>query len=127
MKANPKADWKPADIRTVARAYGLKLRQRGTSHAVLTNTSGEHLTIPGPHFSPAFVARASRCRGEWAHGLRDTEGIAGTMSKWLEGVRPLSASISASAVGGWGEMRAEHKPIKPFYIRRLVALIEAMS
>ena len=67
MKANPKADWTPADIRTVARAYGLKLRQRGTSHAVLTNESGEHLTIP------------------------------------------------------------MHKPIKPFYNRRLVDLIEAMS
>ena len=67
MKANPKADWAPADIRTLARAYGLRLRQRGTSHAVLTNASGDHLTIP------------------------------------------------------------MHKPIKPFYVRRLVSLIETAS
>ena len=58
MKANPKADWKPADIRTVARAYGLKLRQRGTSHAVLTNASGEHLTIPmHKTVKPVYIRR----------------------------------------------------------------------
>ena len=65
MKANPKADWTPDNVKTVARAYNLTVRQRGTSHAVLTNAGGQHLTIP------------------------------------------------------------MHKPIKPVYIRRLVALIEA--
>lgn len=65
MKANPKADWTPGNVKTVARAYGLTVRQRGTSHAVLTNASGQHLTIP------------------------------------------------------------MHKPIKPIYIKRLIALIEA--
>lgn len=64
MKANPKADWGPNDVRKVARQYELSLRQRRTSHAVLTNKSGRHLTIP------------------------------------------------------------MHKPIKPFYIRQLVRLIE---
>ena len=44
MKANPKADWSPEDVRVVARACGLTLRQRRTSHAVLTN--GEHPTVP---------------------------------------------------------------------------------
>ena len=46
MKANPKADWTPDNIRTVARAFELRLRQRGTSHAVVTNSLGQHLTIP---------------------------------------------------------------------------------
>ena len=64
MKANPKGDWTPDDIRTLVHAHSLTLRQRGTSHAVITNSRGHHLTVP------------------------------------------------------------MHKPIKPFYIRRLVALIE---
>ena len=67
MRANPKADWSPRDVRTAARANGLTFRQRGTSHAVFTNAIGQHLTIP------------------------------------------------------------MHKPIKPVYIRRLVALIEAQG
>ena len=66
MRANPKADWTPHDVRTVARVNGLTVRQRRTSHAVFTNALGQHLTIP------------------------------------------------------------MHKPIKPVYIRRLVALIEAV-
>ena len=65
MRANPKADWTPDNVKTVVRAYGLILRQKGTSHAVVTNGLGQHLTIP------------------------------------------------------------MHKPIKPFYIKRLVELIEA--
>ena len=67
MKANPRADWTPDNVRTVVRGYGLTLRQRGTSHAVVTNAEGRHLTVP------------------------------------------------------------MNKPIKPVYIRRLVALIEAAS
>lgn len=66
MRANPKADWTPQNVRTVVKRNGLTIRQRGTSHAVLTNALGQHLTIP------------------------------------------------------------MHKPIKPVYIRRLVALIEAV-
>ncbi len=46
------------------RAHDLRLRQRATSHAVITNSRGHHLTVP------------------------------------------------------------MHKPIKPVYIRRLIALIE---
>ena len=65
MKANPKADWTANDVKTLARAYRVQVRQRGTSHAVLTNARGQHLTVP------------------------------------------------------------MHKPIKPVYIRHLVALIEA--
>ena len=65
MKSNPKADWTPGNIKTLCKAYNLAMRQRGTSHGVLTNSKGEHLTIP------------------------------------------------------------MHKPIKAFYIKRLVELIEA--
>ena len=64
MRANPRDDWTADDVKNLARAHNLKLRQRGTSHAVITNVRGQHLTIP------------------------------------------------------------MHKPIKPFYIRRLTALIK---
>jgi predicted RNA binding protein YcfA (HicA-like mRNA interferase family) len=46
MKSNPKADWTPNNIKTLCNAFNLTLRQRGTSHAVLTNAIGQHLTIP---------------------------------------------------------------------------------
>ena len=46
MQSNPKADWTPDNIKTLCKAYNLTLRQRGTSHAVLTNSKGDHLTIP---------------------------------------------------------------------------------
>ena len=65
MKSAPKADWTPDNVKTLCKAFHLTLRQRGTSHAVITNSYGEHLTVP------------------------------------------------------------MHKPIKPFYIKRLVKLIEA--
>ena len=46
MKANPGGDWTPSHVRTLARAHGVTVRQRGTSHAVLTNARRQHLTIP---------------------------------------------------------------------------------
>ena len=46
MKANPRGDRTAADVKLLARAHNLKFRQRGTSHAVLTNTRGQHLTVP---------------------------------------------------------------------------------
>ncbi len=58
MRANPKADWTPENVRAVARANGLTLRQRGTSHAVLTNTLGHHLTIPmHKPIKPVYIRR----------------------------------------------------------------------
>ena len=65
MKSNPKADWTPGNVKILCAAYDLTMRQHGTSHAVLTNAKGEHLTVP------------------------------------------------------------MHKPIKAFYIKRLVKMIEA--
>ena len=46
MKANPKAGWRPENVKTVCYAHDIKIRQSGTSHAVLTNREGTHLTIP---------------------------------------------------------------------------------
>ena len=58
MRANPRADWTPANVRTLARAYGLTVRQRGTSHAVLTNKIGQHLTIPmHKPIKPVYIRR----------------------------------------------------------------------
>ena len=54
-----------------------------------------------PHFSPAFVARASRCRCGGSHGLNDAAGVVVTTSKRREGVRPATASGSAAAAEGW--------------------------
>ena len=61
MKANPKADWSPENVRTVANACGLTLRQRGTSHAVLTNALGQHLTVPmHKPIKPVYIRRLVR-------------------------------------------------------------------
>ena len=61
MKANPKADWSPENVRTVAHACDLTLRQRGTSHAVLTNALGQHLTVPmHKPVKPAYIRRLVR-------------------------------------------------------------------
>ena len=58
MRANPKADWTPDNVKTVARACGLTLRQRGTSHAVLTNALSRHLTIPvHKPIKPLYIRR----------------------------------------------------------------------
>ena len=58
MKDNPRADWTPENIRTLARAYGLTLRQRETSHAVLMNTRGQHLTISmHKPIKPVYIRR----------------------------------------------------------------------
>ena len=58
MRANPKADWTPDNIRTICKACKLTLRQRGTSHAVLTNSKGEHLTVPmHKPIKPLYIKR----------------------------------------------------------------------
>ena len=58
MRANPKADWTPDNVKAVARAYGLAFRQRRTSHAVVTNALGRHLTIPmHKPIKPLYIRR----------------------------------------------------------------------
>ena len=81
--------------------------------------------LASPHFSSPFVARASRCRRNGAHGPKDGEGVVEinssgtnldrrrrarsadardgirTTSNRLEGIRPVTASRSTYAVKGW--------------------------
>ena len=58
MQANPKADWKPVDVRALARAYDLTFRQRGTSQAVATNALGQHSTISmHKPIKPVYIKR----------------------------------------------------------------------
>ena len=64
------------------------------------------LSTPSPDVAPAFVARALKRGCGGAHGLKDAEDIADTMQKRLEGVRPATASDSASAAEGWRHIRA---------------------
>ena len=46
FQAKSNGDWTTAHIKTLVKAYDLTLRQRGTSHAVITNRRGQHVTIP---------------------------------------------------------------------------------
>ena len=46
MKSNPQDDWTPDNVKVLCTAFSLTMRQRGTSHAVITNTYGAHLTVP---------------------------------------------------------------------------------
>ena len=55
MKANPKADWSQSNIKTLVKAFNLNLRQRDTSHAVITNSSGQHITVPP--IKPVYIKR----------------------------------------------------------------------
>ena len=58
MKANPKADWSRSNIKTLVEAFNLTLRQHGTSHAVITNSSGQHVTIPmHKPIKPLYIKR----------------------------------------------------------------------
>ena len=62
MKSSPKSDWTPDNVKTLCQAFHLTfhltLRQRGTSHAVITNRCGEHLTIPmHKPIKPLYIKR----------------------------------------------------------------------
>lgn len=58
MKSNPKADWTAGHVKTVCKMFNLTLRQRGTSHAVVTNRNGEHLTVPmHKPIKPLYISR----------------------------------------------------------------------
>lgn len=58
MQSNPRGDWTPDNVKTIAKAFGITLRQRGTSHAVLTNSLGHHLTIPmHKPIKPVYITR----------------------------------------------------------------------
>lgn len=45
MRVNPQ-DWRIDDFKTVARAYEIEWRQRGTSHVVFVRADGSTLPVP---------------------------------------------------------------------------------
>ena len=45
MRNNPR-DWRIDDLKTVARAFGIEWRQRGTSHVVFVRSDGDTLPVP---------------------------------------------------------------------------------
>ncbi|WP_241086838.1 hypothetical protein [Candidatus Vondammii sp. HM_W22] len=58
MKSNPKADWTLDNVKTLCKAFNLTLRQRSTSHAVVTNANGQHLTVPmHKPIKPLYIKR----------------------------------------------------------------------
>ncbi|MCZ6883105.1 MAG: hypothetical protein O7F15_08910, partial [Gammaproteobacteria bacterium] len=57
--------------------------------------------LAGPRFSPAFVARVSRCRCDGLRGLEVDAVVVDTTSNRLEGAQPVTASISAAAAEDW--------------------------
>ena len=58
MKANPKADWTQSNVKTLVKAFDLTLRQRDTNHAVITNHSGQHVTVPmHKPIKPLYIKR----------------------------------------------------------------------
>ncbi len=70
MKANPKADWTPENVKALVKAYDLMLRQRGTSHAVITNRLGNHLSVPmHKPIKPVYIRRLVKLIEEQTHEL----------------------------------------------------------
>ena len=58
MKANPKADWSQSNIKTLVKVFNLTLRRRDTSHAVITDSSGRHITVPmHKPIKPLYIKR----------------------------------------------------------------------
>lgn len=45
MCNNPR-DWRIEQLKTVAQAYGIEWRQRGTSHLVFVRSDGQTLPVP---------------------------------------------------------------------------------
>ena len=82
-------------------------RMTDSKHLQQEGLTGYTAIAPAsPDMTPAFVARAPKHRCGGADGWKDAEGIADTMSKRLEGVRPATASDSAAAAECWRHMRA---------------------
>ncbi|MBI3959646.1 MAG: hypothetical protein HY328_12625 [Chloroflexi bacterium] len=55
MQNNPR-DWRIDDLKTVARAYAIEWRQRGTSHVVFVRQDGNTLPVPARRpIKPIYV------------------------------------------------------------------------
>ena len=56
MRANPKADWRMAEMETVAAAFGVSVRKSGGSHVVFRAPAGAKLTVPARRpIKPVYV------------------------------------------------------------------------
>lgn len=70
MRANPKADWCIEDFETIAKAYDMRVRKSGGSHAVFSHSgSAAHITVPArrpikPRYVREFVAMVDEIREE---------------------------------------------------------------
>ena len=57
MRNNPR-DWRIDDLKTVARAYEIDWRQRGTSHVVFVRPDGATLPVPARRpIKPIYVKK----------------------------------------------------------------------
>ena len=58
MKANPKNDWQIADLKSIAKNYGIDYRQPGTSHVTFSCHRGPSLTVPAHKpIKPIYIRR----------------------------------------------------------------------
>jgi predicted RNA binding protein YcfA (HicA-like mRNA interferase family) len=69
MRANPRADWKIADVEVVAKSLNMAIRKSGGSHVVFSHTAvATRLTVPSrrpikPIYIVKFVELVDKIRG----------------------------------------------------------------
>lgn len=57
MRNNPK-DWRIEQLKTIARAYNIEWRQRGTSHVVFIRDDGQTLPVPANRpIKPIYIKK----------------------------------------------------------------------
>lgn len=57
MQDNP-LDWRIESLKSVANAYGIEWRQRGTSHVVFVRSDGRTLSVPARRpIKPIYVKK----------------------------------------------------------------------
>jgi len=57
MQNNPR-DWRIESLKTVAEAYGIEWRQRGTSHVVFVRPDGPTLPVPAHRpIKPIYIKK----------------------------------------------------------------------
>jgi hypothetical protein len=57
MKINP-LDWRIDSLKTVAKAYNIEWRQRGTSHVIFIRSDGKTLPIPAHRpIKPIYIKK----------------------------------------------------------------------
>ncbi len=59
MRANPRADWRIAQLESVAKAFGVNIRKSGGSHVVFEHRASiEALSVPAKRrIKPIYVIR----------------------------------------------------------------------